>query len=295
MEIRTFLGLFYKSTDLVCLFLNPAPGRRQWFVPVSLLKSDNWQRFLKAVNDWGSNVYGSVYPFACKRSGRTEENVTGEVDRVYLDFDEEKAYLAFRSDYTPVFVIQTSPGKYQSFLKLAGPVLKEKAKAIARGLAAEYGADHAFDLARVFRLPGFYNTKYSEKPLARVVEYDPEVKYRPEELPVYVEPPAMVAERGWATALQRRIKYGYDHFLAQAPAKTAGGPDYSSADFSYCIYLFSRGAGETEARAALLRESPNIRKRKGGGLENYLSKTISRAHRYQLSQNIPVQDKASVP
>ncbi len=148
MDTIQFLNHFYHDTDLVCLFINPGfENTRQRFVYVSQLKTGKWQRFLKLVNSRGCNVYLSVYSFQARQ--RTEENVVDQVNRIYLDFDSEQPYRDFRKDYTPVCIIQTSPGKFQCFMKLVEPMAKELVKAAARGLAAKYGADHAFDLARI--------------------------------------------------------------------------------------------------------------------------------------------------
>ncbi len=283
MNINQFLDHFYSDTDYVCVFLHPAFEKtRQRFVYISELKTTKWQRFLKFVNNRGYNVYLSVYPFQGRQ--RTEENVVDQVDRVFLDFDEEQPYLDFRQDYTPQCVIQTSPGKYQCFLGFKKPTSKEEAKSASRGLAARYGADHAFDLSRVYRLPGFRNLKYPQKPLAHVTEVNLGHAYPAPDLPAYIEAPKpQPAFNPEASFQKKRLKYGYDHFLSEAPRKVSGDPDFSSSDYSYSIYLFSRGFDDGEVRSAILRFSPNLKKRKGGGLENYLNKTLSRAKQYQLS------------
>lgn len=285
MNTNQFLDHFYSDTDYVCVFLHPAFEKtRQRFVYIAELKTTKWQRFLKFVNGRGCNVYLSVYPFQCRQ--RTEENVVDQVDRVFLDFDEEGPYQAFRQDYNPQCVIQTSPGKYQCFLGFREPASKEQAKAASRGLAAKYGADHAFDLSRLYRLPGFRNMKYPQKLLAHVMEVNLERVYPLEELPMFMQDPKPQPVFNPETSFQKkRFKYCYDHFLTEAPRKVNGDPDFSSSDYSYCIYLFSRGFDDWEARSALLRISPHLKKRKGGGLDNYLNKTLSRAKQYQLSHD----------
>lgn len=285
MNTNQFLDHFYFDTDYVCVFLHPAFEKtRQRFVYISELKTIKWQRFLKFVNGRGCNVYLSVYPFQGRQ--RTEENVVDQVDRVFLDFDGEQPYRDFREDYTPQCVIQTSPGKYQCFLGFREPAPKEQAKAISRGLACNYGGDHAYDTARVYRLPGFRNLKYPQKPLAHVAEVNLERAYPIRDLPMFMEEPRpQPVFNPEASFQKKRLRYGYDHFLAEAPRKVNGDPDFSSSDYSYCIYLFSRGFEDGEVGSAILRLSPNLNKRKGGGLDNYLNKTLGRAKQYQLSHH----------
>ncbi len=123
--------------------------------------------------------------------------------------------------------------------------------------------------------------------MARVIQVNQRVLYAAEQLPRYVEEPKPMPSFNppEGSFKQKSLKYGYDHFLSEAPRKVNGDPDFSSADYSYCIYLFSRGFDDWEVRSALLNFSPNLNKRKGRGLENYLNKTLSRARQYQLSHD----------
>lgn len=61
----------------------------------------------------------------------------------------------------PSAVIQTSAGKYQVLWRIHGYSIPEQ-EAILKSLAESFGGDRACtDCARVFRLPGFFNRKYS--------------------------------------------------------------------------------------------------------------------------------------
>jgi hypothetical protein len=58
-------------------------------------------------------------------------------------------------------VIHTSVGKYQVIWRVKGFTIPEQ-EAMLKGLAELFGADRACtDCARVFRLPGFLNRKYT--------------------------------------------------------------------------------------------------------------------------------------
>jgi hypothetical protein len=104
---------------------------------------------------------------------RTKDDVD-QIRHVYLDFDEDGTAavhkLLQRTDVPePNYLISSSPDKWQVIWKIAG-CGKREAEEIERGLVADTGADPAVvDIARVLRLPGFYNHKYS-RPHMVVVE-----------------------------------------------------------------------------------------------------------------------------
>lgn len=277
----------YSPEDLLCVVtLPPFMDRRQRFVKVRDLKAEKWQKFLRAANAQESNIYLSVYPLTI--SERTEDSVVDTVDRIFLDFDVLEPYQHFRHSYQPSVVIQTSPGKHQCFLFLSESVPKAEAKAISRALSKKYDADKTFDLARVFRYPGFRNVKYSDRPLAVVIEEN-NITYSAFNLPVMHDEANTTPEaRGTAKgSLQDPTRspepcYDYQHFLDGVPNKISGDPNYSQADWRFCVYLFSF-FDSAEVRQRILAESPDLHKRKKGGLENYLTKTLQRAENYQKS------------
>ena len=97
-------------------------------------------------------------------TGRTRAQVQ-TIRHVYLDIDQDgPAVLAkILSDPRipqPNYVLNTSPGKFQTLWKVEEFTL-EQAERLQRAMAAEFGADQAVvDAARVLRIPGFYNEKY---------------------------------------------------------------------------------------------------------------------------------------
>jgi hypothetical protein len=292
-DMNTMLDFFYNDSDLVCIVTIPDfAGRKQRFCNVSDLKQEKWQRFLRAANANNSNIYLSVYTFT--RPERTENAVADSVDRIFLDFDRPGAYEAFRKDYDPTLVINTSQNKYQVFLKLSEPTQKAETKSISKTIANLYNADRTFDLARIFRLPGFRNRKYPSRPLVSISEFNQQITYAPYNLPAELSKP-LPSQRekkdipryrphknnSTATVLQNHSRYDYSHFLRNAPLKQSGEKDYSRADFSYAVYLFSHQNNIQTIKEILQAESPGLSVRKGAGLENYLEKTIERAKMYQ--------------
>jgi len=84
----------------------------------------------------------------------------------------------------PNYVINSSPDKWQVIWKVEG-CGKEQAEEINRGMVRETGADPAAtDVARVLRLPGFYNHKYGHPHLV-TVESRSNRATSPEQLPQF--------------------------------------------------------------------------------------------------------------
>jgi len=65
----------------------------------------------------------------------------------------------------PLLYIQTSPGKYQAFFKLAEPVPLKLAKELQRGLARALGDKSAGSYVQHRRMAGLANGKYPDDPL----------------------------------------------------------------------------------------------------------------------------------
>lgn len=291
MDVSKFLEFVYssyKKDSYVCIMTVPAFNEKmQRFVLIADLftKIKKWLGFLRVANERGSNIYISVYPLKTRR--RTEDSVVDKVNFVFLDFDSEEPFSLFLRDYTPSVIVRTSQGKHQVFLQLSQAILKDEAKKISRGLSYSYLADKTFDLARVFRMPGFKNLKYSPAPYASVVAFNPDVKYDPDLLPRYSDFSAAKAVTFEATgSCNLKGLKDYKYFLSQAPLKKNGEPDYSVADMKYCIYLMSCSVSEATVRNLLMQNSPKIFERKKGGLENYLNKTISRAREYVIPREL---------
>jgi hypothetical protein len=113
----------------------------------------------------GANVYFSVNSLLPDAKKRTK-NAIAEPRALYLDLDEEgdrklDAIRASANVPPPSFVIRTSPSKYQILWRVRGFSIPEQ-EAMLKTLAATFGGDRACtDCARVLRLPGFFNRKYT--------------------------------------------------------------------------------------------------------------------------------------
>jgi hypothetical protein len=273
--MEKIFSLGFNPEDILCICTLPQfEGRQQRFLKFSDFQTEKWQRFLRAANVNGSNIYLSVFPL--NQAQRNEASVIEELSWIFLDFDAPETYENFKKEYEPTITIQTSPGKFQCFLALSEPTPKQEVKAISRALSKQYGADNTFDLARVFRLPGFRNIKYPEKPLVSISETNPKTTYSSYNLPIFIEKASIPTPTPATPTPAPKTKtnsYQYSHFLERAPLKHSGEPDYSRADMAYAIYLFSRGFDGELISNMLTEISPNLKKRKGSGIKNYLNKT----------------------
>jgi len=87
-----------------------------------------------------------------------------QVLRNYLDSNGDRRLATLRGSNAvppPAAVIRTSIGKYQVIWRVKGFTIPEQ-EAMLKTLAETFGGDRACtDCARVFRLPGFFNRKYS--------------------------------------------------------------------------------------------------------------------------------------
>jgi len=130
------------------------------------IASPEFQAWLRHMNAQKHEVYISMNTLRDGAHRRTKEDVD-RVRHVYLDFDENgtaavDALLKREDIPKPNYVINSSPDKWQVVWKVEG-CEKDQAEEINRGMVRDTGADPAAtDVARVLRLPGFYNHKYGK-------------------------------------------------------------------------------------------------------------------------------------
>jgi hypothetical protein len=128
------------------------------------LSSPDFQMWLSYLNNQKHDLYLSMNTLKPGSRGRTKEDVDC-IRHIFLDFDENGdqavGKLLARDDLpVPNYLVSTSPDKWQVIWKVEG-FEKEAAEELERGLVRSTGADPCVvDVARVLRLPGFYNHKY---------------------------------------------------------------------------------------------------------------------------------------
>ncbi len=141
-----------------------------------------------ALSEWnrrGHGVYVTVNETAGSR--RRKQDIT-RVRAVFRELDQPDTWIP---DLWASLIVETSPGKQHQWLFVDG-LSMANFEAVQRFLVAETGSDpSAKDLARVLRVPGFYNmkTELSEPHLVRVTSGDG-VRYTSDEI-TRVFPPEM--------------------------------------------------------------------------------------------------------
>ena len=165
---------FNVEDRIAVVLLNKRSGAvLQRVTSIERVVAPEYQAWLRHMNAQKYEVYISMNTLKEGTHRRTKADVD-QIRHVYLDFDEGGTAavqkLLQRTDVPePNYLINSSPDKWQVIWKIAG-CGKGEAEEIERGLVADTGADPAVvDIARVLRLPGFYNHKYS-RPHMVVVE-----------------------------------------------------------------------------------------------------------------------------
>jgi len=162
-------------------------GVTQRLGSVERIAEPDFQAWLREQNErHRSEVYISMNALKPGARGRTKQEVAA-IRHLYLDFDGNgtaalEALLRREDLPRPSYVLGTSPDKWQVTWRVEG-FGKEAAETLQRTLARDTGSDPAAtDCARVLRLPGFYNQKYSRPYMVRAECMATDL-YRPEHFP----------------------------------------------------------------------------------------------------------------
>jgi RepB DNA-primase from phage plasmid len=164
---RQFLSEWFAPEDTFAVLVRQRESSRtlQRIVRLSDLMKSNYLGWLAFENSNGANIYFSINPLAFGAAKRTKSAVFS-AKGMYLDLDSDgdhklAALRASNAVPPPSTVILTSAGKYQVIWRVKGFTIPEQ-EAMLKVLAETFGGDRACtDCARVFRLPGFFNRKYS--------------------------------------------------------------------------------------------------------------------------------------
>jgi len=173
---------------VICWKIHTATTFHQRFLSAEDACQDRYQRFLRAMNAQGNNIYIGMNPIHARSRSRTKADIA-EIRRVYLDVDHEadtvlNTILLDAHLPQPNYVLNTSPGKYQVIWNVER-FEPGDAEALMRALCRHYGADPAtVDISRVFRLPGLHNKKYEASYQVTARKLTGAI-YRPNDFPVY--------------------------------------------------------------------------------------------------------------
>lgn len=111
---------------------------------------------LALANDDGCGIFVTIN--RTDLQGRKAENVVA-VRAFFVDLDGAPLEPVLAAPVPPDIVVESSPGRYHAYWKVAGIAL-EQFKPTQQALAARFGSDVSVcDLPRVLRLPGFWHRK----------------------------------------------------------------------------------------------------------------------------------------
>jgi hypothetical protein len=273
-----FLRLIHGQTH------RPFPGERVWTADQLLRPATI--RFLRARNCHGFDIF--IRPDAWDQNAgyvlvdldRTNTNV---VDRMR------------RNGHQPCLVLQTSPGHWQAWVRVATSGLEFSiATAVARQLAHLYGGDPASaDGHHLGRLAGFTNQKPSRRihygfaPWVKIVHARAGLAHNGDALiqsarnrwqPAWLSPDAGHTRGGFAAPISAAAATAiYQDCLQRwhIPERFHR-PDWSIVDLWVAKRLLSQRIPAAQVEAILQLASPRFPRRHGNP-QDYLRRTVARA------------------
>jgi len=225
------LALHAPEDQIAVLLRNNTRGQTlQRITATETVASPQFQRWLDQQNRFGADVFVGMNPLKEGATSRSKDNIR-EVRHIYLDLDEDASaslarIRASREVPAPNFVVDTSREKHQVVWKIEGVDL-EQAESLLRSLATEFGGDAAAtDAARVLRIPGFRNHKYSE-------EFTVKAHQESDRVHAFQD----FALREDSSSVQREV----DGTLSSRRALSPGHKSQSEADWAYARRALARG------------------------------------------------------
>jgi hypothetical protein len=162
-----FLSEWFRPEETFALLVGYPEATRslQRIVRLPDLMTANYLGWLAFENSRGANIYFSINPlsFGAKRRTKSAAAKARDCTLIWIWMAIADSQLFAGSNAVPPLaaVIRTSIGKYQVIWRVKGFTIPEQ-EAMLKTLAETFGGDRACaDCARVFRLPGFFNQKYS--------------------------------------------------------------------------------------------------------------------------------------
>jgi hypothetical protein len=250
------------------------PSTRYFDFPEQAEQAEAWARQQDALN---REVYFCVHLLFTDR--RIKENAAPIVT-IWTDAD---AADLGKSPIEPTAVVESSPGRLQTYARLSRPVSPARAEELNKRWGLAFGADiSGYDLSQVLREPGTRNNKYPDRPTVRILSIDDSITYDPDDLDRILpklpdqerKASGPAAERDIdkaddeLMAVMLRSRHGEkiralldndaDHLATHPELLTQGRLDGNKADLSLCNYL-AFYYGTTERADAAFRRSKRMR------------------------------------
>jgi RepB DNA-primase from phage plasmid/Primase C terminal 1 (PriCT-1) len=165
-----FLKTLYQPGDLLCFSFRTEKSWRDVFKRFEEAIEPAFIEALRTSNDSGSDIYVAMNTFSSAH--RTIENVK-EIRNVWVEIDDNgpqnlDKVLESKIVPKPSVISESSPDKFHVIWSV-GNFKPGEAASLNKALTSEFGGDkQAKDLARVLRVPGYRNHKYSDKPVVNL-------------------------------------------------------------------------------------------------------------------------------
>lgn len=103
---------------------------------------------------------------------------------VWVDYDGEAGPELPQFEIPPTYVVESSPGRYHCYWKVDKPLTMIQSEMANKALAQQYNCDMSgWDAGQLLRVPGTHNHKYSERPVADFIVFEPATVYPLERFP----------------------------------------------------------------------------------------------------------------
>jgi len=281
---RRYIFDNFESNDrLAVMVRNQATNHTlQRIARAETIASPEFQAWLRYKNASGFDIYLSLNILKPHAHGRTKADIH-KIRHLYLDLDQQapqKLGTIYQSAAIPLpnYVLETSPNKYQVIWRVEG-ITQNRAEQLLRGLAQRFGGDPAAtDAARVFRLPGFNNKKYSQDFTVKVERTNlPEAVYHESDFKVETSRREPVLNAGDGRVEKRDLSLG-------------SGKTQSERDWAYVIGRLREGVAPQDIVQDLasfrasdrfdpLDSAKRIASRKSNPIY-YAERTVGRAMEY---------------
>ncbi len=274
---------FEPSDRLAVILLNKrSEDVIQRLAAAERIAREDFQAWLRFQNAHGYEVYLSMNALTPATRGRTKADVQ-TIRHVYLDFDRDgtaavEKLLAREDLPKPNYLLSTSADKWQAVWKVQG-FGKEQAEQLQRAFAREMDADSAAtDCARVLRVPGFYNHKYSQ-PFRVAVQAHSVETYSPDRFPQFPD------DARTSRTLTNEHSLSGPH--RSAPASVS----QSERDWAFAKRALARGEREESVIATIAA----YRRYEKHNPQYYAELTVRKAARSLSSENSPAQTRGAGP
>ncbi len=206
-EVKHFFDTIFPPLDEKYIEIRCLPSKHQRFFET---KDDAIDDALSIENE---NVYFGVNP-RVRHSGKSDDaplvyNIIADLD--FKDYPQNVRDQQLEEFPLKPTAIVHSGGGYQVYWSLKEPMDADEAKSLMKRLHQHLNGDSVSDSARILRVPGTFNYKYSPSPPVRIISLE-ENRYTPLDFDSVLPRPEEPARRDSASK--------FDHGNGPEPSKS---------------------------------------------------------------------------